>query len=110
MKTIAFALSATLLLASTIHAQSSRTYVGVVTDTMCGRDHAMMKITPDSKCVLECVRSSKTVKFALLEGSNVYTLSDQETPAKFAAQKVKVTGVLNEKTKILKVEKIEAAN
>jgi hypothetical protein len=110
MKTAVLVLSATLLLASTIDAQPSRTYVGVITDTMCGASHKAMKIAPDSKCVIECVRSSKMVKYALLEGTNVYTLSDQETPGKFAAQKVKVTGVLNEKTKILKVEKIEAAN
>ena len=46
-------------------------------------------------------------KYALLVGNNVYVLSDQQTPEKFAAQKVKVTGVLYEKTKILKVDKIE---
>ena len=109
MNTSALVLSA-LLLASTVHAQASRTYVGIITDTMCGASHKAMNISPDSKCVLECVKSSKTVKYALLDGTAVYTLSDQETPAKFAAQKVKVTGVLNEKTRILKVEKIEAAN
>ena len=108
MKTAALVLSA-ILLASTMYAQSSRTYVGVITDTMCGRDHAMMKVSPESKCVLECVKSSSSVKFALLEGSNVYTLSDQETPQQFAGRKVKVTGVLYEKTKILKVDSIELA-
>jgi hypothetical protein len=40
-------------------------------------------------------------------GNNVYVLSDQKTPEKFAAQKVKVTGALDEKTKTLKVDKIE---
>jgi hypothetical protein len=40
-------------------------------------------------------------------GSNVYVLSDQKTPEKFAAKKVKVTGTLDDKTKILKVDKIE---
>ena len=37
-----------------------------------------------------------------------YKLSDQQTPEKFAAQKVKVTGTLFEKTGVLKVDKIEA--
>jgi hypothetical protein len=82
------------------------THVGVVTDTMCGANHAPMKVSPDSKCVLECVKHGS--KYALLEGTKVYTLSDQETPAKFAGQKVKVTGQLYEKTGILKVETIEA--
>lgn len=83
------------------------THVGVITDTMCGANHAPMKVSPDSDCVLQCVKHGS--KFALLEGGKVYTLSDQETPAKFAGQKVKVIGQLYEKTGILKVEKIEAA-
>lgn len=86
---------------------ASETHVGVITDTMCGANHAPMKVSPDSKCVLECVKHGS--KYALLEGAKVYTLSDQETPAKFAGQKVKVTGQLYQKTGILKVEKIEAA-
>jgi hypothetical protein len=51
---------------------------------------------------------SKT-KYALLVGKDVYVLSDQQTPEKFAAQKVTVTGTLFEKTKVLKVDKIESA-
>jgi hypothetical protein len=35
-------------------------------------------------------------------------LSDQKTPEALAAQRVKVTGVLYEKTKIIHVEKIVA--
>ncbi len=86
---------------------ASETHVGVITDTMCGANHAPMKVSPDSKCVLECVKHGS--KYALLEGAKVYTLSDQETPAKFAGQKVKITGQLYPKTGVLKVETIEAA-
>ena len=86
-----------------------RTFVGVITDTMCGAKHTM-GISPDAKCVRECVKMDPNKwKYALYDGKNVYTLSDQKTPEKFAAERVKVTGVLNEKTKIIKVEKIEAA-
>jgi hypothetical protein len=67
-------------------------------------------VSPDSKCVQECVRDAKTSKYALISGKNVYTLSDQRTPASFAGQKVKVTGVLFTKTNILKVDTIVAAN
>jgi hypothetical protein len=67
-------------------------YTGVITDTMCAAKHAM-GITPDSKCVQDCVKTD---------------LSDQQTPEKFAAQRVKVTGLLFEKTKILRADKIEA--
>jgi hypothetical protein len=90
-------------------ADAPRTYVGIVTDTMCGADHAHMGIKPDAKCVRECVRMpGGKWKYALLVGQEVYTLSDQQTPDKFAAQKVKVTGVLYPKTGILKVTRMES--
>ena len=90
-------------------ADQSRTFVGVVTDTMCGAKHTM-GISPDAKCVRECVKMDPSKwKYALYDGKNVYTLSDQQTPGKFAAERVKVSGVLYEKTRIIKVEKIEAA-
>jgi len=90
-------------------AADQQTFVGVITDTMCGADHKAMKISPESKCVKECIRLDKKVKYALYDGKNVYTLSDQQSPEAFAAQKVKITGKLFEKTKILQVAKIEAA-
>lgn len=104
---IALSLFAASLLVGSLSAASSETHVGVITDTMCGANHAPMKVSPDSKCVVECVKQG--YKYALLEGTKVYTLSDQDTPAKFAGQKVKITGQLHEKTGILKVEKIEAS-
>ena len=99
-------LFATVLSAGLLAAAAGpQSFTGVITDTMCGANHKPMNVTPDSKCVLECVKHGS--KYALLVGNNVYVLSDQQTPEKFAAQKVKVTGALNEKTKILKVDKIE---
>jgi hypothetical protein len=91
-------------------ADKPQTYTGVITETMCGAKHTM-GITPDAKCVRDCVKMdpSKT-KYALVVGKDTYVLSDQQTPEKFAAQKVMVTGTLFEKTKILKVDKIEAVS
>ena len=102
----------TLIVISTLlsFAEGSRTYVGVITDTMCAGDHAAMKVTPDAKCVKDCVRDGKTFQYALLDGTWIYKLSDQETPVKYAGARVKVTGVLYVKTNILKVERIEVAN
>lgn len=88
-------------------ADAPKIYTGIITDSMCGMNHKMMKITPDSKCVRECVSNSKEVKYALHDGKNMYKLSDQKTPAQFAARKVKVTGTLFPKTGVLKVDKIE---
>ncbi len=95
---------AALLLAA---ADTPKTFTGVITDTMCGADHKMMDVKPDSKCVTECIKMG--TKYALLDGTNVYTLSDQKTPEKFAGQKVKVTGTLDAKTKTLQVTSIAAA-
>lgn len=88
-------------------AANQQTFTGVITDSMCGKDHAMMKVTPDSKCVTECVKHGN--RYALYDGKTAYVLSDQKTPEQYAGQKVKITGTFNEKTKILQVDSISAA-
>ena len=87
-------------------AADQQTFTGVITDSMCGKDHAMMKLAPDSKCVQECVKHGS--KYALFDGKAAYVLSDQKTPEQFAGQKVKITGTQYEKTKILKVDSMTA--
>ncbi|MCS7044473.1 MAG: DUF5818 domain-containing protein [Bryobacteraceae bacterium] len=87
----------------------ARVYTGVITDTMCGADHAHMGIQPDEKCVRECVKSGKW-KYALIdEKGRMMVLSDQQTPEKYAAKRVKIRGVYYEKTGILRVDSIEPA-
>lgn len=85
---------------------ADQTFTGVITDSMCGADHKMMNISPDSKCVQECMKSG-TVKYALLDGTKVYKLSDQKTPAQYAGAKVRVSGTLFPTTGIIEVKKIE---
>lgn len=95
-------------LVSALAAPGQQTFTGTITDTMCQGSHKAMNIAPDAKCVRDCVGMGKQWKYALLvEKNKVYTLSDQQTPAKFAAQKVRITGTL-EKTGIIKVDRIEA--
>ncbi len=81
-------------------------FIGVITDTLCGRTHAMMKAQSDETCVKICVKGSG--EFALYDGHNILKLSDQKLPAKFAAQRVKVSGTLDEKAQRIKVKSIEA--
>ena len=95
-----------LLVTTTLAAQ---TFTGVITDSMCLMDHEMMQRSPDAKCILECVREDKNTKFVLFDGKHAYRLSDQETPAQFAARHVRVTVQLYEKTGIIKVDRIEPA-
>jgi len=73
-----------------------KTFTGVITDAMCGKDHSMMGVKPDARCVTECVKQGS--KYALVVGDDIYDLSDQKTPEKFAAQKVNVKGTLDGKT------------
>ena len=99
-------LTSLLIAGALVAGAAAQTFTGVITDSMCGNDHSMMNVTPDSKCVRECVKQG--AKYALFDGKSSYVLSDQQTPQQFAGQKVRVTGVLNEKTKILKVDSISA--
>jgi hypothetical protein len=98
----------TLLAAATLFAGTApQTFTGVITDSMCVANHAMMRITPDAKCVRECVKAGS--RYVLYDGRNAYKLSDQQTPSQFAMQRVKVTGTLFPKTGVIQVQSIDPA-
>jgi hypothetical protein len=68
-----------------------------------------MRMGPtDAECTLACV-DVHGAAYVLLVGKDVYALSDQRTPEKFAGQKVKVVGALNAKTRTIQVDSIGAA-
>jgi hypothetical protein len=98
---------ALLLCAATVclAAAPPKSFTGVITDEMCGNDHKMMNVTPDTKCVADCVKAGS--KYVLLSETKIYKLSDQTAPAKFPGQKVKVTGTLAGDT--ITVKSVEAA-
>jgi len=91
-------------------AQGKQTFVGTITDDMCERaDHSRMQMGPtDAECTRACV-AQHGAAFVLFDGTNVYKLSDQKTPDKFAGQKVRVTGTVDAKTRTIRVESISAA-
>ena len=97
----------TLFLAASGLGAEPRIFTGVITDTMCRKTHGMTVGQPDDKCVAACVKGSSS-QFALFDGKQVWKLSDQKGPAKFAAQRVKVSGTLNEKTGTIRVQSMEA--
>ena len=104
-------LSASLLaLAALSGGQSSQTFVGTITDNMCAKgDHAHMRMGPtDADCTRACVMAHDAL-YVLFDGKDAYTLSDQQTPEKFAGQRVRVTGTLDPKTKTIRVESITGA-
>ena len=91
-------------------APPAQTFTGVITDDMCAlAGHASMRMGPtDAECVRACV-TSHGASYVLLEGKNVYVLSDQKLPDQWAGQKVKVVGTLDAKTKTIRVNSIAAA-
>ena len=92
-------------------AQGTQTFTGTITDDMCaGASHSQMRMGPtDADCTVACV-IAHDAKYVLYDGKNIYTLSDQRTPEKFAAQKVRVVGTLDVKTRTIQVDSITAAD
>jgi hypothetical protein len=104
------AIASLLLAAALPAAQASQTFTGVITDDVCAREgHAGMRMGPtDAECARLCVMVHDAT-YVLADGQDVYALSDQQAPEKFAAQKVRVVGRLRPGSKIIQVESITAA-
>ena len=99
-----------LAVAALSAAPGKQTFTGIITDDMCGEaGHSQMRMGPtDADCTIACI-SAHGATYVLYDGREVYTLSDQRTPEQFAAQRVRVTGTLDAKTKTIQVESIRAA-
>ena len=110
MKSLALGLVALAALAALMLAQGKQKFTGIITDSMCATgDHSHMRMGPtDAECTIACIQAHGA-SYVLYDGKEVYTLSDQKTPAKFAAKKVTVTGTLDAKSKIIQVDAIVAA-
>ena len=107
MKSLILALLVMVLLAA---AQGQRKFTGRITDNMCARaDHSRMRMgSTDAECTIACI-SAHGALYVLYDGKEAYTLSDQQTPEKFAGKKVTVTGALDVKTKTIQVDAITEA-
>ncbi|HLG56974.1 MAG TPA: DUF5818 domain-containing protein [Vicinamibacterales bacterium] len=99
-----------LAVAAQSAAPGKQTFTGAITDDMCAMaGHSRMQMGPtDAACTIACI-DSHGASYVLADGKNVYTLSDQKTPERFAGQQVKVVGTLDAKTKTITVESIAAA-
>lgn len=86
------------------------TFTGIIIDAECARGgHSTMRMgETDAECAKACVLSHDST-YLLEDGANLYQLSDQKMPERFAAQKVVVAGTLDEKTKTIRVQSITAA-
>lgn len=98
------------IVAAVSAAQDTQTFTGVITDDMCPTGtHTHMRMGPtDAECAKACVMSHGS-SYVLYDGKSAYVLSDQKMPEQYAAQKVRVVGTLDAKTKTIRVESIAAA-
>ena len=90
--------------------QGKQKFTGAITDSMCAEaDHSRMRMGPtDAECTIACI-DAHGASYVLYDGKEVYALSDQRTPEKFAGKKVTVTGTLDAKTRTIQVDSITAA-
>ena len=99
------------LLAITALAAVPRTqkFTGVITDSMCATaDHSQMRMGPtDAECAMACIDAHGAL-YGLYDGTGFFTLSDQRAAEKFVAEKVRVIGTLDTKTKTIQVDSITA--
>ncbi len=104
-------ISGLLAVAALSAAPGKQTFTGVITDNMCATSagHSQMRMGPtDAECTLACI-DAHGATYVLLNGKDVYALSDQQTPKRFAAQKVRVIGTLDAQTKTIQVDSMSAA-
>ena len=106
------ALIVTFILTVTLAgAQGQQKFTGTVTDNMCPEgDHSRMRMgSTDAECTIACIDAHGSL-YVLYDGKDVYALSDQQMPEKFAGKKVIVTGTLDPRTKTIAVQSIELRN
>src|SRR5580704_5781375 len=85
----AFAVSVFALSLAVVVALSAppakQTFTGAITDDMCPKaNHSRMQMGPtDAECARACA-DEHGASYVLYDGKNIYMLSDQQTPEKFA--------------------------
>jgi hypothetical protein len=88
-------------------------FVGFITDTECGPDHAPMIAKggmgkTDRECTSRCVEKGATFGFVDEGRRRFYQLDDQEAPRPYAGEKVRIEGTLEGDT--IRVGSIARAN
>ena len=99
-----------LLISTVLSAgQGTQTFTGAITDNMCAEaGHSGMRMGPtDAECTTACVFAHGAM-YVLSDGKDIYTLSDQQMPEKFAGENVRVVGTLDTATMTIHVESITA--
>ena len=92
----AILLSATFPFAGMIAHAATQTFAGVVSDSMCAKQHMIPGKTA-AQCIEECIKAGSG--YVLVVDNKVYKLSAKpDTLAKFAGKHVQVEGELRDNT------------
>ena len=100
-------LLASVLVAVTFGAApSDQTFVGIISDNMCEKSHAAMRMgDTDAECTHACIEEHGGT-YVLVDAEHVYQLSDQTASKASAGKKVTVVGTLDAKTSTITVASI----
>jgi len=87
---------------NTDNATKEVSLVGYLTDSNCGKANAHAE---GKKCALKCIQGGAKVQ--LYANETLYTLDKVDAPETKLGAEVKVTGLLDEATNVIKVSSIE---
>ncbi|MBZ5701116.1 MAG: hypothetical protein LAN84_04655 [Acidobacteriia bacterium] len=122
-KIVIGAAASVMLLGAGLTLAKDQTFRGEIMDSQCAKNgsHAMMMAKEGmagkendpmgrAMCTKNCVKMGG--KYVLFDAAKktAYELDDQEKPADFAGQKVKVQGTYDKATKTIHVTSIQAAS
>jgi hypothetical protein len=116
IKKLAMGLVASIVLwGGSVAGQKESTFSGEISDRYCAKanSHEMMMKrhnSPTTKdCIPACVKAGGAYVLVDAATKTIYELDDQQKPARFAEQKVKVTGTYDKKTQTIHVTDIQAS-
>ena len=111
---MAFGIAAMLFAgaAASAEAPAPSLFVGRISDSECGLDHARMKndhhLTNDRVCTIDCcVKYKQEYVFADHASGDVYQLDDQKAAARWPDRVVRVLGTLDADSGTIHVRRIE---
>jgi hypothetical protein len=97
-------LTATFLVLGGMSLATAKSWVGTVSDSMCGAKHAKAG-DEAATCVAKCVSGGN--KYVLVSRGKVFQVDPQDKFSDFAGKSVKVTGTLSGES--ITAESVEAA-
>jgi len=124
MKKFVWSFAVCTLLMPGFAAAKDQTFSGEIMDSQCAKNgsHAMMlkkeghgEMDPNAPmarkmCTENCVKMGGKYVLYNAAKKTVYEFDDQQKPAEFAGQKVKVTGTYDKTSKTIHVATIQAAS